>query len=82
MKIYPEEGNIYDYEFKDKESEWFSWTKSIENFEIDQKLAYHEIAIPTKDSYRNKHLIKILLQQNHHILTLGPTGTGKSLNNS
>jgi dynein heavy chain len=82
MKIYPEEGNIYDYEFKDKESEWVSWTKSIENFEIDQKLAYHEIAIPTKDSYRNKHLIKILLQQNHHILTLGPTGTGKSLNNS
>jgi dynein heavy chain len=27
-------------------------------------------------------LIKILLQQNHHVMTLGPTGTGKSLNNS
>ena len=45
-------------------------------------MSYHEIAIPTKDSIRNKHLIKILLQQNHHVLTLGPTGTGKSLNNS
>ena len=45
-------------------------------------MLYHEIAIPTKDSIRNRHLIKILLQQKHHVLTLGPTGTGKSLNNS
>jgi dynein heavy chain len=41
---------------------------------------YHEIAIPTKDSARNRYLIKLLLTHNYHVLTLGPTGTGKSLN--
>ena len=41
---------------------------------------YHEIAIPTKDSARNLYLCKLLITNNFHILTLGPTGTGKSLN--
>lgn len=41
---------------------------------------YHEIAIPTKDSARNRYLIKLLLTHNYHVLTLGPAGTGKSLN--
>jgi transcriptional regulator with AAA-type ATPase domain len=41
---------------------------------------YHEIAIPTKDSARNRYIFKLLLTHNYHVLTLGPTGTGKSLN--
>lgn len=41
---------------------------------------YHEIAIPTKDSARNLYLTKLLITHNFHVLTLGPTGTGKSLN--
>jgi dynein heavy chain len=41
---------------------------------------YHEIAIPTKDSVRNLYLTKLLMVNNNHVLTLGPTGTGKSLN--
>lgn len=80
MKIFPDQGTIYDYEFKQKEHIWTEWVDSFKNFEIDQKLSYHEIAIPTKDSVRNRYLIKLLLSHNYHILTLGPTGTGKSLN--
>lgn len=80
MKVFPEEGSVYDYEFREKEKEWVLWTKCLERFEIDQKLAYHEIAIPTKDSVRNLHLTKLLITRNYHVLTLGPSGTGKSLN--
>lgn len=76
----PEAGTVYDYEFKDKQKQWVEWTKSFENFEIDSRLAYHEIAIPTSDSTRNLYLTKLLLLKNYHVLTLGPTGTGKSLN--
>lgn len=82
MKIYPEEGSVYDYEYKEKEQAFVNWNESFKNFEVDQKLQYHEIAIPTKDSTRNRFLIKLLLTHNYHILTLGPTGTGKSLNSS
>lgn len=76
----PEKGTIYDYEFKEKTKEWVDWAKSFEAFEIDSKLAYHEIAIPTADSTRNLYLIKLLLTHNYHVLSLGPTGTGKSQN--
>jgi dynein heavy chain len=76
----PEKGTIYDYEFKEKTKEWIEWTKSFENFEIDPKLSYHEIAIPTADSTRNLYLMKLLLTHNFHVLSLGPTGTGKSQN--
>lgn len=41
---------------------------------------YHEIAIPTKDSVRNLYLKKLLITHGFHVLALGPTGTGKSLN--
>lgn len=30
--MFPEEGNIYDYEFKEKDKEWATWTKSFERF--------------------------------------------------
>ncbi len=38
------------------------------------------MAIPTKDSVRNLYLTKMLLTKDFHVLALGPTGTGKSLN--
>ena len=80
MKVLPDEESVYDFEYREKEKEWVLWSKSLERFEIDQKLSYHEIAIPTKDSIRNLYLTKLLLTKNYHVLTLGPTGTGKSLN--
>jgi dynein heavy chain len=38
---------------------------------------------PFQQKIQQKQIFnKLLLQQNYHVLTLGPTGTGKSLNNS
>ena len=51
-----------------------------QNFSIDNKLAYHEIMIPTADSTRNMYLLKLLLQNNKNVLNPGPTGTGKTQN--
>ena len=36
--------------------------------------------VPTSDSTRNQYLIKLLLKQSMHVLTVGPTGSGKSQN--
>lgn len=51
-----------------------------QNFQVDQKLAYHEIMIPTSDSTRNTHLLRLLITNNKHVLNPGPTGTGKTQN--
>jgi len=34
--------------------------------------------VPTPDSTRNIFLMKLLMKNNFHVLTVGPTGTGKS----
>jgi dynein heavy chain len=36
--------------------------------------------IPTGDSARNIYLLKLLITNEKHVLNVGPTGTGKSLN--
>jgi dynein heavy chain len=47
---------------------------------IDLKAQYHEIMIPTSDSARNIYFMKLLITNEKHVLNVGPTGTGKSLN--
>jgi dynein heavy chain len=47
---------------------------------IDPKAQYHEIMIPTGDSARNIYFLKLLITNEKHVLNVGPTGTGKSLN--
>lgn len=32
MKVFPDEGTIYDYEFKQKEHIWTEWIDSFKNF--------------------------------------------------
>ena len=36
--------------------------------------------IPTADSTRNIYLLKLLLENNKHVMNPGPTGTGKTQN--
>ncbi|CAD8156782.1 unnamed protein product [Paramecium pentaurelia] len=56
------------------------WNQMYQNFNIDSKLAYHEIMIPTADSTRNMYLLKLLLSNNKNVLNPGLTGTGKTQN--
>ncbi|KAL4427402.1 hypothetical protein ABPG74_009674 [Tetrahymena malaccensis] len=78
--ILPDEGTIYEYEFDLSSKQFLRWSERNKEFQIDQKAQYHEIMIPTQDSTRNSYVIKLLLSNSYHILTPGPTGTGKSLN--
>lgn len=54
--------------------------ETIPEYNVDIKLSYNEIVVPTVDSIRMKFLIKFLVTSNKHCLTPGPTGTGKSVN--
>jgi dynein heavy chain len=74
----PTEKSIYDYYFNKDTKEFMEWSNLYNNFEIENKLGYHEIVVPTNDSTRNIYLKKILLQMRYHVMVCGPTGTGKS----
>eukprot|EP00952_Eustigmatos_sp_NYUAD-ZCMA_P010059 41448-Eustigmatos_ZCMA.PRE.1 len=47
---------------------------------IDPKLSFSEIVVPTMDSVRNTYLLHLLLMKQKHVLMVGNTGTGKSIN--
>ena len=80
LRQYPDELTVYDYEWDHANLQYSSWDVRNENFSVNNKLKFNEVMIPTSDSTRNLYLLKMLIENNIHILTPGPTGTGKSAN--
>jgi dynein heavy chain len=77
---HPSQGNCYDYKFETVPKEWKYWTETISDFAIDPKAQYSEIIVPTFDSIRMKFIKGTLLREKKHVLSPGPTGTGKTVN--
>jgi dynein heavy chain len=76
----PGERSIYDFYFSKEEKCYREWSHLYTAFEIEPKLSYHEIVVPTNDSTRNIYLKQMLVSQRYHVMCPGPTGTGKSQN--
>ena len=65
----------------DKSSkEWVKWTDTVSEYYVDHKQSYDQIVVPTFDSIRMQYVTKILLMNKKHVLSPGPTGTGKTVN--
>ncbi|CAM9108221.1 unnamed protein product, partial [Ectocarpus fasciculatus] len=77
---FPKTGTIYDYMFLIETKKWVKWMDIIEKYEIDSKLSFSEIIVPTVDSVRNTYLMDLLLSHDKHTLMVGETGTGKTVN--
>ena len=77
---FPEEKLVYDYKFNPETKEWIGWKDTVPEYNVDIKLSYNEIVVPTLDSIRMKFLTRLLSTNSKHVLTPGPTGTGKSVN--
>lgn len=77
---FPGEGLVYDYCFDKSERSWKQWTDTVQPYTVDNKLSYGEIVVPTFDSIRMKYLKRILILNKKHVLSPGPTGTGKTVN--
>jgi dynein heavy chain len=78
--IPPQDGSVYNYFFDIEKGEWVKWINIINNFEIPHDASYTEIIVPTPDSIRNTTLVKQLVKSSKHVITAGPTGTGKTKN--
>ncbi len=70
----------YDYYFNEKTKSFEEWTGMFKDFQIKSGLSYHEITVPTADSFRSTFLTKMLLTNDFHVMMPGPIGTGKSIN--
>ncbi|DBA03742.1 TPA: hypothetical protein N0F65_004159 [Lagenidium giganteum] len=79
-KIIPVNGLIYDYSFDMGRETWIPWLETIGKFSIDPNASFAEIVVPTSDSVRSVFLMNLALSQGVHIMIVGPTGTGKTVN--
>lgn len=77
---FPGSGLVYDFCFDRNNKEWKIWTDTVPVYSVDNKLSYGEIVVPTFDSIRMKYLKKMLVMNKKHVLSPGPTGTGKTVN--
>jgi dynein heavy chain len=77
---FPKEDTVYDYLFILETKKWGKWMDIIEKYEIDIKANFSELIIPTRDSVRNTFLMDLLMPCDKHILMVGSTGTGKTIN--
>ena len=82
LKIdFPPTEMVYDYKFDIKTKSWVNWLKTIRPYELKASLEnYLDILVPTVDSIRMIELVRMLVFCKKHVLTPGPTGTGKSVN--
>ena len=78
--LIPNEGTIYDYTFDQSECKWKDWMTTIELTGVNHRLPFSELVIPTADSVRNTFLLEHMLLRQYHVLMVGPTGTGKTIN--
>lgn len=79
-KAIPPTGMIYDYLFDIHKETWVSWLDTISKYTVDPTASFSEIVVPTSDSIRSTFLMNLTLLQGVHLLVVGPTGTGKTIN--
>lgn len=80
LKVPVPAGSLYNLYFDHTAKKYMNWAESSIMNEIDPSQNFNEITVPTTDSIRVKHLYRMLLTNKYHILSPGPTGTGKSVN--
>ena len=59
---------------------WQNWSQTQPAFVIPKKISYNDLIIPTNDSIRNNFFLHLNVKNHMHVLFVGPTGTGKSIN--
>jgi len=77
---FPNKEQVYDFSFDMERNKWTPWMDTVKRYEVDPKHTFAEITVPTNDSVRNTYLADLLLMNKKHVLMVGETGTGKTVN--
>ena len=78
---FPDAGLVHDYCFNAQQRRWSSWESLCPAATpYNSGLDFGEIFVPTPETVLIGTLLKRLISRQMHVLLLGPTGTGKSVN--
>ena len=78
--LMPEDMSPYDCCFDVESMGWVDWMSTIPEYKVNPDAAFADIIVPTSDTVCYTYIIDMLLAQGKHVLSVGETGTGKTLN--
>ncbi|GIQ85904.1 dynein heavy chain 1, axonemal, partial [Kipferlia bialata] len=58
---------------------WTPWLETIPEFKVPTGAQFADIIVPTMDTVRSTHILKMLTENNCPVACVGPTGTSKSV---
>ncbi|EFJ44217.1 dynein heavy chain 2, partial [Volvox carteri f. nagariensis] len=83
----PATGSVYDWVYdvtgsftENGAPGWAGWMATVPEFRCDPDRPFAEIIVPTADTVRYTYLVDRLVAAHRHVLCVGETGTGKTLN--
>ena len=71
--------SLFELYYNQEDMKWENWWNTVPHYTIDKEASYLQLAIPTIDSIRMQQICETLLKVSKHVLFVGPTGTGKSI---
>jgi dynein heavy chain, axonemal len=74
-----EDAFTLEYHVPEHFREWVNWSDQSDDFHVNLNSSFVDIKVPTMDSLRSEYMLRLLLTRGHHVLCVGPTGTGKSV---
>ena len=78
---FPEEGTIYDYRYTFTSKKWEHWLEGQPPLDVDFRVEYADVVVPTIDSIRMKHIIKELLCGNRPVAEETAQSISQVINN-
>ena len=76
----PEKCHLFEVYYNPERMIWLNWSQTQPPFVIPKKISYSDLIIPTNDSIRTNFFLHLNIKNHMHVMFVGPTGTGKSIN--
>lgn len=79
--IFPGNYTVFDYYINPDKNEWQGWEDKLNNlvWKPAATAPYHSLLVPTVDSARTKYILQVCVNSKLHSLSVGVTGTGKTV---
>ena len=72
--------SMYEFKYDQDTGKWTEWMSAVGEYAVNSETPFSQIIVPTPDTVRYTFLIDVLLKNDKHVLCVGDTGTGKTLN--
>ena len=78
--IFPPVGSIYDYFVDPVGRDFKPWVDRVSTtWRPPKDMPFAKLTVPTVDTVRNLYIVHALVSKGFHVLTVGNTGTGKTV---